>query len=110
MDLSPIGIDASLSFTIRDEDGESAVSLHADGGNNSYLFENSEYRVGFELSADGHFLLSLDSVKPVSVRIHMTPVTGGTGYHVIPCNIHGDNNLGNASRFLSQSDGRKPRF
>ena len=96
MDLSLIGINASLSFTIRDEDGESAVSLHADVGNSSFLFENSKYRVGFELSADGHFLLSLDSVKPVSVRIHMTPVTGGTGYHVIPCNIHGDNNLGNA--------------
>jgi len=89
------GFSLELHFFIRTEkDGYSAVPKKIKPG--SFEFKDDDVRFNFLLKSDYSFSLELDSSIPASIKLSIRLADEKNIYHIIPCNIHGDNNLSNA--------------
>jgi hypothetical protein len=96
MKLNEFGINASLDFLLRDSFDQHKIELQNTEQKNIFKYNKPGIEILFKISSGGGYSLSLDSEKPVSVKMDLIPDFSKKGYHVIPCNIHGDNNLRNA--------------
>jgi len=61
-----------------------------------YEYKNSGIFLRFTFKDDYSYLLELKSDNPSSAKILLRLKDEDCIYHIIPCNIHGDNNLSNA--------------
>jgi len=92
MNLNAFGIDAILTFSARSESDEYGFepSVSAEG---VYEYDNGGLLVRFEINKEYRYKLSVISSKPISVSMGLCPTEKADAWHLIPCNIHGDNNL-----------------
>ncbi len=96
MNLNDFGINASLGFVLRGADYQYPVELQESGVKSVFNYKEPGLLLSFRIQQDGRYTLTIDSERPVSVKINLIPELKSPAYHIIPCNIHGDNNLKNS--------------
>ncbi len=95
MEFTTNGFSLALDFYIRTETEEySAVPIESRSG--FYEYKNEKVYFKFLLNSDYSYSLNITSVAPVSIKIALRLIDEDGLYHLIPCNIHGDNNLAKA--------------
>lgn len=96
MDISGYGINAYLKFEVRKTSGQYTVNLTSQSSSDVFIYSEENLKINFELKHNGRYMLSFKSAQPVSLKMSLIPKYSEQGYHIIPCNIHGDNNLENS--------------
>lgn len=95
MEININGFSLELDFSIRTETDEySAVPVEKN--TNFYEFKGKNTNFIFQVNTDYSYSMELSSDIPASVKFAIQLKDEEDLYHLIPCNIHGDNNLANA--------------
>ncbi|MDX1358413.1 MAG: hypothetical protein R3232_06255, partial [Clostridia bacterium] len=94
MIISLNGFSIDLAFILRFQENE-IIADPKEKSAGYYSFECNSASFDFILEPDGKYRLGIKSEKPASLKILIT-IDADDIYHLIPCNIHGDNNLRNA--------------
>lgn len=95
MKLDINGFDIELMFIVRTAD-EEFPAPEPELNDGIYEFNNDIINFRFSLSDDFCYSIDMDANVPASVKISLKLNEEKNLYHLIPCNIHGDNNLKNA--------------
>ncbi len=97
MKITVNDVELDLSFVIRTPSRVfDAAPADPSGDCKKLEYDSDGTAFSFVLKDDGGYELDLDSKTPVSIALRLTPCGVENAYHLIPCNIHGDNNLSKA--------------
>lgn len=95
MNLRINGFSMILDFYIR-KPGMITKIIPLKNEQGIYTFDEDGVVFSFSIDKEFNYKLTLESKDPASVKISLTLPGEEDLYHLIPCNIHGDNNLENA--------------